>query len=110
MIGTPVVGEHTTPPMFKFTKGGLIETILPAAIGKIEAGWKGRLGTDNTSTTFQVILEAGSILKVKNRDHLEAKTYDLGGGIGTRLTFVDKGATKDAGFLVTDGKLQLVVS
>lgn len=110
IIGTPVVGEYTTPPKFKFTAGGRIEAIQPATIGKIEAGWKSRLGTDNTSATFQVILEAGSFLKVKNRDHLEAKTYHLGGGTGTRVTFVDEGSTKDAGFSVTGGKLQLVVS
>lgn len=110
MQGTPVVGEYTTKPFITFIKGGQIEAILPATIGKIEAGWAGRLGTVNTSATFRVILESGSFLKVKNRDHLEAKTYDLGGGTGTRLTFVDEGATKDAGFSLTGGKLQLSVS
>lgn len=65
---------------------------------------------DNTSTTFQVSLEAGSILKVKNRNYMKARTYDLGGGTGNHLTFIDEGATKDTGFSVTGGKLQLVVS
>ena len=91
--------------------GGQVEAVLPATIGKIEAGWAGRLGTVNTTATFQVIWEAGSILKVKNRDRLApATTYDLGGGTGTRVTFVDQGATKDAGFAVTGGKLTLAIS
>lgn len=110
-VGVPVVGEYTLPERLysESPRSGLIEAIHPATIGKIEAGWAGRLGTVNTTATFQVILEAGSFLKVKNRDRLDANTYDLGGGTGTRVTFVDEGATKDAGFTVTSGKLTLAI-
>ena len=109
LVGTPVVGERTAAAKYLLPAGAKIATILPATIGKIEAGWKGRLGTANTTATFQVVLASGSTVAISNRDKLVAgQTYDLGGGAGTRVTYVNNGATLPAGVTVTNGKLQLV--
>lgn len=107
MIGTPIVGERTTKEKYLKPASGKVAAILPAVIGKIEKGWKGRLGAANTSATFEVILSSGSQLVISNRNLLPTGTYDL---TGPGITVVNNGATLPAGVSVTGGKLVLVVS
>lgn len=110
MVGTPVLGELTTKGEYLRPAMGKIAAIHPATVGRFEAGWAGRAGTVNSEATFQVILEGDAKVVLEGREYMAAKTYDLGGGTGTRVTFVDQGATKDTGFSVNDGKLTLAIS
>lgn len=84
------VGTAGIAPLQRFRSGavgnGLVEPTVAA--------------TTTLTATAQIIVPTG----------LPAGTYDLGGGTGTGVTYVNDGATLPAGVSLTGGKLVLVVS
>lgn len=109
LVGTPVVGELTNAGKFARPATGTIAAIHPATIGKIERFRSGRFGLTMPGVTATVTLEAGSEVVISNRDKLSPGTYDLGGGTGTGITYVNNGASLPAGVTVTGGKLTYTV-
>lgn len=104
MVGTPVVGELTVGSYFLAPATGAISAIHPATIGKITAGWRGRLGAAS-GATHSIVLKAGAMLKLSGGT-LPAGTYDL---TGPGITVTNQGATLPAGVTLTAGKLTLTV-
>lgn len=112
LVGTPVIGETSvkanpdeTDPLIK--TGSTILDILPARIGKIETGWRGRIGAA-TGATHNVVLQAGSNLVISNRNLMAPGTYDL---TGPGITVTNPGnITLPAGVTLTGGKLVLTVN
>ena len=111
LVGTPVVGENVIKgnpeePTPYIPTTMTIAEILSARIGKIETGWRGRIGAA-TGAAHNVILTAGSIIDISNRNLMAPNTYTL---TGPGVTVIDQGATLPAGVSVTGGKLVLTVN
>ncbi|MGN7869381.1 hypothetical protein ACTJI6_19595, partial [Paracoccus sp. 22332] len=110
MLGIPVVGEQTITKKYIYEALGTISAILPATIGKIERFRSGRFGLTAPGIAGTVTLEVGSELVISNRDKLSPGVYDLGGGAGTGVTYVDQGAILPVGVTITGGKATLTIS
>lgn len=109
--GTPIVGEDIVRNDYlpKLTETWRkAKGIAPAEIGKLQRFRSGRFGTTAPGATVTINLSGA--VKIVGQQYAAAGTYDLGGGAGTGVTYVNNGATLPAGATLTGGKLVLTVS
>lgn len=108
--GTPIMGEnlvnedtHGRAPK----KWAVAKEFLPGEIGKIQRFRSGRFNLISPAVSGTVSL-SGSV-DIIGRQYLAPGIYDLGGGAGTGVTYINNGASLAAGLTLTGGKLELTI-
>ena len=114
VTGLPVVGEPSVlgfsqPAETRVDEKVTVVAIASRGVAPLQRFRSGAVDDGLTEPTVNatVVLRAGARIVTTG---FGPGTYDLGGGAGTGVTYVDQGATLPAGVSLTAGKLVLTVS
>lgn len=113
VTGLPVVGEPSVlgfsqPAETRVDEKVTVVAIASRGVAPLQRFRSGAVDDGLTEPTVNatVVLRAGARIVTTG---FGPGTYDLGGGAGTGVTYVDQGATLPAGVSLTAGKLVLTV-